>query len=94
MGELVLNRSADVHTGHIEEENYLLLIRIEGGMLIIADSTENKYSTVITSSKGDSTKIRFKQFSEIGSWAVCFLRGTYYQMKFLSFLYYVNFWSI
>ena len=31
---------------------------------------------IITFSKGDSTKIGSKQFSEIGSWAICFLTGT------------------
>ena len=28
---------------HIEQENYLFTLYIEGGMLIIADSTKNSY---------------------------------------------------
>ena len=47
MGELVLNNLIDLQMfilkWHIEQVNYLFSLCIEGGMLIIADSTENKY---------------------------------------------------
>ena len=40
----------------MKEGNYVFLLGIEGGMLLIADSTENKYSTIIIFSQGDFNK--------------------------------------
>ena len=60
MGELVLNSLTDLQMFILRYQRGKLLILatvgIEGGMLIIADSTENKYSTIITFSKGDVNK--------------------------------------
>ena len=47
MGESVLNNLIDLQMfilrWHIEQENRLFWLCIEGGILIIADSTKNKY---------------------------------------------------
>ena len=60
MGELVLNSLIDLQMFILRYQRgklqYLFLLGIEGGMLLIADSTENKYSTIITFSKGDFNK--------------------------------------
>ena len=60
MGELVLNSLIDLQMFILRYQRGKLLILatvgIEGGMLLIADSTENKYSTIITFSKGDFNK--------------------------------------
>ena len=48
MGETVLNNLIDLQMfilrWHIEQVNCLCSLRIEGGMLITADSTKNKYN--------------------------------------------------
>ena len=61
MGELVLNSLTDLQMFILRYQRGKLLILatvgIESGMLIIADSTENNYGTIIiTFSKGDVNK--------------------------------------
>ena len=47
MGESILNNLIDlqmfIFRWHIEKENYLFSLCIEGGMLITADGTKNRY---------------------------------------------------
>ena len=80
MGELVLNSLIDLQMFILRYQRGKLLILatvgIEGGMLLIADSTENKYSTIITFSKGHFNKNQIQVVLRNWLLAICFLRGT------------------